>query len=548
MIKSIYTKIISLYSGDTAQIAEEYKKEFAQEMVKINIRRDKILSIILIVIDCVLILLDTDFFRSMTVVSLPGKNILYIHIILFLVSIAFLYALFFFRRWDINDHVLFYKNLHTLYVSIILIMCSFLSVYGNLVHQHIFPYLTAVFCAASVLYLPPALCLPVYIASNAILAVGLSLTTQFDDRISQTILFSILLTIAAVVVSSINYCAFVRNFINRKIIQQKTEEIDNMNRNLEERLKMQTRELMETSNLLISEINSKHEMEIQIIKSRHLCEEKERILNQTIEYDKLRTIFFANISHELRTPLTLIYSSEQMLDLLLKKGTVHDNRTEIEQYTGIIRQNCYRLIRLIANLIDITKIDAGYFQINPRNCDIVKTIEDITMSVARFIQDKNINLTFDTEIEEKIMAFDPEKMERIMLNLLSNAVKFTPAGGEIYVNIYDRQDKVAVSVKDTGIGIPPEMKDTIFQRFVQVDNTITRNREGSGIGLSLVKSLVEMHNGIINVESDLGKGSEFIIEIPTDIPPSQTCISGSNLTSSQGNFERVSIEFSDIYM
>ncbi|HCQ90568.1 MAG TPA: hypothetical protein DIU45_13550, partial [Clostridium sp.] len=120
-------------------------------------------------------------------------------------------------------------------------------------------------------------------------------------------------------------------------------------------------------------------------------------------------------------------------------------------------------------------------------------IEDITMSVANYIERKNISLIFDTEIEEKIACFDPNKMERIILNLLSNAVKFTPKGGTIYVDIRDEKDKVKIIVRDTGVGIPKDKQEIIFERFRQVDNLLTRNQEGSGIGLSLTKSLVEMH-------------------------------------------------------
>ena len=212
-----------------------------------------------------------------------------------------------------------------------------------------------------------------------------------------------------------------------------------------------------------------------------------------------------------------------------------------------IKQNCYRLIRLIGNLIDITKMDAGYFEVNLQNEDIVKVVEDITLSVAEYVGNKNINLIFDTEFEEKIIACDLEKIERIMLNLLSNAVKFTSANGNIFVNVYEKDCKIFVSVKDTGIGIPEHLQDAIFERFIQADKTTSRNREGSGIGLSLVKSLVELHEGSISLISEYNKGAEFIFELPNrtvDIEEKQD--TNSNCINNE-SVERIHIEFSDIY-
>ena len=121
---------------------------------------------------------------------------------------------------------------------------------------------------------------------------------------------------------------------------------------------------------------------------------------------------------------------------------------------GALKQNSRRLLRLINNLIDITKIDAGYFNLQCQSINIVEFVEDITTSVANYIERKNITLVFDTEVEEKIACFDPNKMERVILNLLSNAVKFTPNGGSIYVDILDENEKVKIIVRDTGVGIP----------------------------------------------------------------------------------------------
>lgn len=131
------------------------------------------------------------------------------------------------------------------------------------------------------------------------------------------------------------------------------------------------------------------------------------------------------------------------------------------------------------------------------------------MSVAGYVENKGLELVFDTDTEEKIMACDLDMIERIMLNLLSNSVKFTSPGDSIKVNFIDEGDSVKIVVMDTGIGIPEDKQLSIFERFRQVDRSFTRNHEGSGIGLALVNSLVKMHGGRIELSSELGKGSEF---------------------------------------
>ena len=269
------------------------------------------------------------------------------------------------------------------------------------------------------------------------------------------------------------------------------------------------------------------------------------LLNDAIEYDKLKTEFFANISHELRTPLNVIFGALQLLDVYAEKKSVTEESIKTKKYIKVMKQNCYRQLRLVNNLIDITKIDSGYFQLNLENYNIVNVVEEITLSVADYIEQKFISIEFDTEIEEKIMSIDADKIERIMLNLLSNSIKFTNAGDYIYVNIYDKDKSVIISVRDTGIGIPEGKLELIFERFRQVDKSLLRNNEGSGIGLSLVKSLVELHGGKISIVSEYGKGSEFIIELPVNVlPEKEACFSAN---SENGNIETINIEFSDIY-
>ncbi|HEY8803883.1 MAG TPA: ATP-binding protein, partial [Clostridium sp.] len=275
--------------------------------------------------------------------------------------------------------------------------------------------------------------------------------------------------------------------------------------------------------------------------------EQNKLLDEAREYDKLKNEFFCNLSHELRTPINVMLSALQLLNLNEKNKSNIENEVKVKKYYNIMKQNSYRLLRLVNNLIDITKIDAGYFSLRLKNENIVAIMEDITMSVTDYAKDKELELIFDTDIEEKTIVCDADKIERIILNLLSNAIKFTPPGGNIFVNITDKDSGILVSVKDTGVGIPADMKLSIFERFVQVDKSLSRNREGSGVGLSLVKSLVEMQGGTIRVESQYGSGSEFIIELPeTGLPESETIIFDANIARGS-NIERIKIEFSDIY-
>jgi signal transduction histidine kinase len=261
-------------------------------------------------------------------------------------------------------------------------------------------------------------------------------------------------------------------------------------------------------------------------------------INEVEEYSNLKANFMATMSHELKTPLNIILGCVQLMEM-----QVTDNEA-FKKYLKMLKQNSFRLLRLINNFIDINKIEVENLTINLVNDDIIRVIEDISLSIVEYTSLKNIEIIFDTEVEEKYMAFDHDKIERILLNLLSNSIKFTEAGGIIMINIYDKDDHMVISVKDNGIGIPEEMQDKIFDRFVQVDSTLRRRAEGSGIGLSLVKSLVELHEGRISVKSELGKGSEFIIELP--IKQVERKLQAS-IDGSLTNVEKIKIEFSDIY-
>ena len=294
-----------------------------------------------------------------------------------------------------------------------------------------------------------------------------------------------------------------------------------------------------SSVLLIMKDISAHKSSEKLKKT---LEEEKQKLKETIEYDKVKTAFFSTISHELKTPLNVILGTIQLLEIS-KEATDHKST----KYVKNMKKNCYRLLRLINNLIDITKIDSGFFKLNLQNYDIVYLVEEIVLSVTDYTESRGIQLVFDTEIEERMIACDPDKIERIMLNLLSNAIKFTDNEGTIMVKIVEGEESIVISVKDSGIGIPKEKIHTIFERFVQVEQSLIKNHGGSGIGLSLVKALVTMHNGKINVQSEEGKGSEFIIEIPIGVVNEINVTVGEFDSIKENRTERINVEFSDIY-
>ena len=285
------------------------------------------------------------------------------------------------------------------------------------------------------------------------------------------------------------------------------------------------------------------------IEYKKIINENQKMLTETLELEKLQAEFFANISHELRTPLNIILGTIQLNGMMIEDEDNPIDRRKIINNINIEKQNCFRLLRLINNLIDSTKLDSSNLDINMINCNIVNLIEEITQSVAQYINNNNLTLIFDTDVEEKIVACDLDKIERIMLNLLSNSIKFTELGGSIFVNIIDGDEYLTITVEDNGIGIPSDKLNIIFDRFRQVDKSFTREYEGSGIGLSLVKSLVEMQDGKILVESQYGVGTKFTIRFPVRVLDNENGDVKISLVNNTINncVERIKIEFSDIY-
>lgn len=284
-----------------------------------------------------------------------------------------------------------------------------------------------------------------------------------------------------------------------------------------------------------------------ITEERELLKDKES-LQQAVEVESLKTEFFANLSHEFKTPLNIILSSVQVILSYIQNNPKSLSLDKLFKYLKGIEQNSYRLLKLANNMIDITKIDSGFYEIEMGNYNIVEVIENIVQSVAEYMNNNKRKITFDTVEEDIIIACDPDKIERIILNLLSNSMKFTSVNGKIYVDIDVTEDlkNVIIKVKNNGPAISPDDSQKIFERFTQSENLLTRSVEGSGIGLALVKSLVELHNGRIYVNTYIDNGTEFCIELPIRkiMNSSTSNVLDKNLNS---KVQKYTIEFSDIY-
>lgn len=495
---------------DSIEIEEAYRSEFRKNLLIINIKRERILAVILMILTFSvlfvnMVTLDQKDLRSISIIFL-----FVLFSLLFIVATLFIFLTFRVKKVEDYNYTLF-NTLHIILNLIVLILSSLAAVNATVIHQQPFSFAIAMLSISSVVYLNTKERIVVYVMPNYIYMAGIWIVMNDAPMLLGSTIYTILLMIFAAIISRINYSAYLKSFIQGKTIQLKNQELDMLYKKADETLKLRTEEL-----------------------------------SLAKEYEMLRTAFFANLSHELRTPINVIFSAEQMIDHLLRNGKVKGTDQNLRKYRKIIKQNCFRLIRMVSNLIDITKIDAGYLKIYMKNCDVVMIVEDITLSVADYIESRDIQLIFDTEIEEKVIACDPDKIERIMLNLLSNSIKYTPPGGQILVRIYIRETRLIISVKDTGVGIPEEMRTVIFDRFVQVDRASTRLKEGSGIGLSIVKGLVELHEGTVYVESELGRGTEFIIELP-DREVSCEYEEEIASTKDQQHIEKINIEFSDIY-
>jgi two-component system, OmpR family, phosphate regulon sensor histidine kinase PhoR len=229
--------------------------------------------------------------------------------------------------------------------------------------------------------------------------------------------------------------------------------------------------------------------------------------------EQMRKDFVANVSHELKTPVTSIKGfSETLLD-----GAMNDKEA-LGVFLQIILKESDRLQTLIQDLLDLSKIEQHGFQLNLNEFDLMVLLREIIAMLEHKALEKNIKLSLNGDNETAMLKGDIYRLKQVFINLIANAITYTPVDGAVMVTVQDAGDKIHVKVRDTGIGIESEEIPRIFERFYRVDRARSRNSGGTGLGLAIVKHLVEAHHGTISVTSEVGKGSEFTIELDRNIP------------------------------
>jgi signal transduction histidine kinase/class 3 adenylate cyclase len=260
-------------------------------------------------------------------------------------------------------------------------------------------------------------------------------------------------------------------------------------------------------------------------------EQAERLL----ELDKQKTEFFQNISHEFRTPITLIQGP-------LESAVGSGEGLSAEQSTIALR-NSRRLLRLVNQLLDLQRLDAGRMQPNFRPTDLVEFVGQIVESFSPYCEKKGLRVIAELSPCPDVYL-DAEKFDKVVYNLLSNAMKFTPEGGSIFVKLLQSDQNCILQVQDTGIGIAQEQLPHVFERFRQAEGSENRSYEGTGLGLALVKQLVEIHGGRVSLESQPGKGTTFTIWLipgKAHLPNDQV-----QETPTEVNIKRAAVELADL--
>ncbi|MEH2347309.1 MAG: response regulator [Nostoc sp.] len=271
------------------------------------------------------------------------------------------------------------------------------------------------------------------------------------------------------------------------------------------------------------------------VQQSHLYEKTRQQAERLLELDKQKTEFFQNISHEFRTPITLIQGP-------LESAVAAGEGLSYSQ-SAIALRNSRRLLRLVNQLLDLQRLNAGRMQPSFHPCDLTEFVSQIVESFRPYCEKKKLHLI--TQLDECSPVYlDMEKFDKVVYNLLSNAMKFTPEGGTISVRLKSERDRCILQVQDTGIGIVKEQIPHLFERFRQAEGSANRSYEGSGLGLALVKELVELHGGQVTVESVYGQGTTFSLWLVTGnahLPTPQVVE-----TPAEVNTSRASVELADL--
>lgn len=281
---------------------------------------------------------------------------------------------------------------------------------------------------------------------------------------------------------------------------------------------------------------------VRVIEDQYKVEKMEEKLNEINYKNKFKNEFLVNLTNDIKKPVNTILSVNNILNINQTKY----NSEYVSNYTKLVKQNCNRLTRLLNNIEEIYNIDNRIYDMNLSKCDIVCLIKDIVEKSKTYTDEKNLKLKFSSNIKEKYTIIDKDKIEKIILNLLSNSIKFTDKDGDILIDLLIENEIIKIGVIDSGVGIPNDKLNLIFENFEQVDRSLSRGTEGAGVGLSLVKKLADLHNAKIEVKSEVGKGSAFYIILDEkDINKAE--YEKLEICTSFSDNEKIDVEFSDIY-
>ncbi|MCR1850017.1 ATP-binding protein [Paeniclostridium sordellii] len=301
----------------------------------------------------------------------------------------------------------------------------------------------------------------------------------------------------------------------------------------------------ENSSLALTIIDMKEENQFLVL--IRLLDNEERVLEAIKELDlvnnqhHVKNEFLINTSKCLKDPIENISKINDKLERNKHKY----NSNHINNYTKLVKRNCYRIQRLINNMKEIADTENGVSSENFVGYDIVKLTKNIVDIIEKNYSNKGINIKFKSNINSYNMIIDVDKMERAILNLISNSIKFSEMGSYIEVNITSENKEIKISVKDEGVGIPKDRMNFIFTKFGQIDRTLSRNTEGCGVGLALVKEIVNLHKGQIHVQSEEGVGSTFTIILQENIEfIDKKTFEREDYKSIE---EKINVEFADIY-
>jgi signal transduction histidine kinase len=247
-------------------------------------------------------------------------------------------------------------------------------------------------------------------------------------------------------------------------------------------------------------------------RERALRKELDEQNEQLREVDRMKDQFVSSVSHELRTPLTSIVG---YIELLLDEEEFDNLDDEQRQFLGIVDRNCHRLTRLVDDILFIARVDAGRLSLELQSVDLAELASMAVESARPFAGRKNQTLKLEAEPDLPALQADPTRMNQLIDNLISNAIKYTPEGGTATVVVARSDGAIHVEVRDTGVGIPPDELEKLFVRFFRASTSGVA--QGTGLGLSIVKSIVEAHRGTIDVRSEVGEGTTFLVDLPLQV-------------------------------